>query len=58
MLMVMGTDQCLEHWTCDQKVSDFIVIKVACKKDPGHSAKSAGGRSQLSTHVPYLFAFE
>ena len=53
----MGIDQCLEHWTHDQKVPDFNATTVACKKDPVHSAKSAGGRSQLSTHVPYLFTF-
>ena len=23
-------------------------------KDPGHFAKSAGGRLQLNTHVPYI----
>ena len=23
-------------------------------KDPGHSAKSAGGRLQLNTHTPYV----
>ena len=23
-------------------------------KDPGHSAKSAGGRLQLNTHAPYV----
>jgi len=27
-------------------------------KDPGNSAKSAGGRLQLSTHTPYLCDFE
>ena len=27
-------------------------------KDPGHSAKSAGGRLQLNTHAPYLCGFE
>ena len=27
-------------------------------KDPGHSAKSAGGRLQLNTHTPYLCGFE
>ena len=26
-------------------------------KDPGHSAKSAGGRLQLSTHTPYVCGF-
>ena len=29
------------------------VTVVACK-DPGHSAKSAGGRLQLNTHAPYV----
>ena len=27
-------------------------------KDPGHSAKGAGGRLQLNTHTPYLCGFE
>ena len=27
-------------------------------KNPGHSAKSAGGRLQLNTHAPYLCGFE
>ena len=26
-------------------------------KDPGHFAKSAGGRLQLNTHTPYLCGF-
>ena len=26
-------------------------------KDPGHSAKSAGGRLQLNTHTPYICGF-
>ena len=26
-------------------------------KDPGHSAKSAGGRLHLNTHTPYLCGF-
>ena len=24
-------------------------------KDPGHSARSAGGRLQLNTHTPYVY---
>ena len=32
------------------------VTTVACK-DPGHSAKSAGGRLQLNTHTPYICGF-
>ena len=31
-------------------------IAVACK-DPGHSAKSAGGRLQLNMHAPYVCGF-
>ena len=27
-------------------------------KDPGHSAKSAGGKLQLNTHAPFLCGFE
>ena len=30
----------------------MITIMV---KDPGHFAKSAGGRLQLNTHAPYVF---
>ena len=26
-------------------------------KDPGHSAKSAGGRLELNTHTPYVCGF-
>ena len=26
-------------------------------KDPGHSAKSAGGRLRLNTHAPYVCGF-
>ena len=26
-------------------------------KDPGHSAKSAGGRLQLNMHAPYICGF-
>ena len=26
-------------------------------KDPGHSAKSAGGRLQLNAHTPYVCGF-
>ena len=26
-------------------------------KDPGHSAKSPGGRLQLNTHTPYICGF-
>ena len=26
-------------------------------KDPGHSAKSAGSRLQLNTHIPYVCGF-
>ena len=32
------------------------VTAVACK-DPGHPAKSAGGRLQLNTHTPYACGF-
>ena len=27
------------------------------EKDPGHSAKRAGGRLQLNTHAPYVCGF-
>ena len=33
------------------------VTTVAHKKNPGHSAKSAGGRLQLNTHTPYVCGF-
>ena len=26
-------------------------------KDPGHAARSAGGRLQLNAHTPYVFGF-
>ena len=34
------------------------VTTVACKKDPGHSAQSAGIRLQLNTCAPYEFGLE
>ena len=33
-------------------------VTAVARKDPGHSAKSAGGRLQLNTHAPYLCGFE
>ena len=35
-----------------------LVLPQERVKDPGHSAKSAGGRLQLNTHTPYLCGFE
>ena len=32
-------------------------ITAVARKDPGHSAKSAGGRLQLNTHTPYVCGF-
>ena len=33
------------------------VLPQSHVKDPGHSAKSAGGRLQLSSHTPYVCGF-
>ena len=33
------------------------VLPLLHVKDPGHSAKSAGGRLQLHTHTPYVCGF-
>ena len=33
------------------------VLSQSHVKDPGHSAKSAGGRLQLNTHAPYICGF-
>ena len=33
------------------------VTAVACNKNPGHSAKSAGGRLQLNMYAPYVYGF-
>ena len=33
------------------------VLSQQYVKDPGHSAKSAGGRLQLNTHAPYVCGF-
>ena len=35
----------------------YFGIRSTPVKDPGHSAKSAGGRLQLNTHTPYLCGF-
>ncbi len=32
-------------------------VTTVAKKDPGHSAKSAGGMLQLNTHTPYVCGF-
>ena len=33
-------------------------VTAVAHKNPGHSAKSASGRLQLNTHMPYLCGFE
>ena len=33
-------------------------VSAVARKDPGHSAESAGGRLQLNTHAPYVCGFE
>ena len=33
------------------------VLRQQHVTDPGHSAKSAGGRLQLNTHTPYVCGF-
>ena len=35
----------------------YFGIRSTPVKDPGHSAKSAGGRLQLNTHTPYVCGF-
>ena len=35
-----------------------VVLLQFHVKDPGHSAKSTGGRLKLNTHTPYLCGFE
>ena len=37
--------------------SYFGIRSTPVLKDPGHSAKSAGGRLQLNTHAPYVCGF-
>ena len=32
-------------------------VTAVTRKDTGHSAKSAGGRLQLNTHIPYVCGF-
>ena len=32
-------------------------VTAVARKDPGHSAKSAGGRLQVNTHAPYVCGF-
>ena len=32
-------------------------VTAVARQDPGHSAKSAGGRLQLNTHTPYVCGF-
>ena len=32
-------------------------VTAVARKDPGHSAKSAGGRLQLNTHTSYVCGF-
>ena len=38
--------------------TSMLLQKHIKQKDPGHSAKSAGGRLQLNMHTPYLCGFE
>ena len=35
----------------------ILIFTAVARKDPGHSAKSAGGRLQLNTHTPYVCGF-
>ena len=35
----------------------YFGIRSTPVKDPGDSAKSAGGRLQLNTHTPYVCGF-
>ena len=36
---------------------EFSSRQFSSVKNPGHSAKSAGGRLQLNTHTPYVCGF-
>ena len=38
-------------------IRSTLVLPQWHVKDPGHSAKSAGGRLQLNTHTPYVCGF-
>ena len=38
-------------------ICSISVLPQQHVKDPGHSAKSAGGRLQLNTHTPYVCGF-
>ena len=55
-----------ENFLLQGRLSVLTVISVSVPppvlrqehvKDPGHSAKSAGGRLQLNTHTPYVCGF-
>ena len=35
----------------------YFGYRSSTEKDPGHSAKSAGGWLQLNTHAPYVRGF-
>ena len=38
-------------------VRSISVLPQLHGKDPGHSAKGAGGRLQINTHAPYVCGF-
>ena len=38
-------------------LSQHTMLPQQHVKDPGHSARSAGGRLQLNTHTPYVCGF-
>ena len=52
-----------ENFLLQGQLSVLTLISVSPRvtavavKDPGHSAKSAGGRLQLNTHTPYICGF-
>ena len=59
-----GFESQQENFLLQSQLSVLTVILLSipppcyCRKhtkDPGHSAKSAGGRLQLSTHAPYVY---
>ena len=50
-----GSTFCADSYCC---IRSTPVLPQQHVEDPGHSAKSAGGKLQLNTHSPYLCGFE
>ena len=49
-----GSTLCADSYFVIRSTPVLLQLHV---KDPGHSAKSAGGRLQLNTHTPYVCGF-